>query len=868
MNLSKEIIEHERIKTTEAKAKAVKPEVEKLITLAKRGDLHARRQALSTLCAGQVRGAQAVRGPRAPLRRPPRWLHAHPQARSAPQRRDRDGLHRAGLTRRRLRRGAAAGDGHQADARVRRHRLRRLGAPARAGAPCRRRSSGRCARFSASTASDGGPLTLTVAGRTDRGVHAWGQVASYAHEAVDPLRLNGAARPTTSRCSPPSRRPDGFDARRDAISRTYCYRVLARRARSVFERATRALVAAPARPRGAGRVRERAPRQARLHRVHAHRDRAHALRARGAARAEWRAATATLLEFWIEADTFMRHMNRVLVGTMLEVASGRRTLERVRGRCSSGRPRAQAGPTAPAHGLALASVAYPPGVQPRRIGRVSILRKRRLTRRPPVSRAGPYAGAEPMLNVLLTNDDGIEAEGLQAMRGALVGARWRTPRGDRARRQPLGDGALDHHAPAAVGRRGAVRGRHRRLRHRRHAGGLRAAREPRAGRGLRRRSGRRRASTTARTSAMTSPTRARSRRRSRASCWACPRSPSPSSRARARSTTASTAASASRSRRRSSRGWWSGSRTCRCRRRTLLNVNVPAGEPGGVEVTSLGKRIYRDELKLEREEEHRRRYWIYGSDPGFHDEPGTDLAAVAAGRIAVTPIHFDLTDRAGLRGARRLRPGGAARAADRRSASATRRRERPRQGASPQDARASAGAARAARAPRAPLLRARRPGDRRRRVRRAAGRAARDRGATHPELRTPDSPTQRVGGEPVGRLEKVEHLEPMLSLGNVRSEEELRAWVERMRNHLAREGIAEPRFQYVVEPKIDGLAISLVYRDGVLRARRHARQRRDRRGRHAQPAHDRRDPAARARTRRRCWRCAARSTCRWRTSPR
>ena len=88
--------------------------------------------------------------------------------------------------------------------------------------------------------------------------------------------------------------------------------------------------------------------------------------------------------------------------------------------------------------------------------------------------------------------------------------------------------------------------------------------------------------------------------------------------------------------------------------------------------------------------------------------------------------------------------------------------------------------------------------------------------AEHPELRTPDSPTQRVGGEPVGRLEKVAHLEPMLSLGNVRSEEELRAWVERMRNHLAREGIAEPRFQYVVEPKIDGLAISLIYRDGVL----------------------------------------------------
>jgi DNA ligase (NAD+) len=88
--------------------------------------------------------------------------------------------------------------------------------------------------------------------------------------------------------------------------------------------------------------------------------------------------------------------------------------------------------------------------------------------------------------------------------------------------------------------------------------------------------------------------------------------------------------------------------------------------------------------------------------------------------------------------------------------------------------------------------------------------------AEHPELLTPDSPTQRVGGEPVGRLEKVEHLEPMLSLDNVRSEEELRAWVERMRNHLAREGIARPRFKFAVEPKIDGLAISLVYRDGVL----------------------------------------------------
>jgi DNA ligase (NAD+) len=88
--------------------------------------------------------------------------------------------------------------------------------------------------------------------------------------------------------------------------------------------------------------------------------------------------------------------------------------------------------------------------------------------------------------------------------------------------------------------------------------------------------------------------------------------------------------------------------------------------------------------------------------------------------------------------------------------------------------------------------------------------------ARHPSLVRADSPTQRVGGEPVGRLEKVRHLEPMLSLPNVRSEQELRAWVERMRNHLKREGIVDPRFEFVVEPKIDGLAISLVYRNGVL----------------------------------------------------
>jgi DNA ligase (NAD+) len=85
----------------------------------------------------------------------------------------------------------------------------------------------------------------------------------------------------------------------------------------------------------------------------------------------------------------------------------------------------------------------------------------------------------------------------------------------------------------------------------------------------------------------------------------------------------------------------------------------------------------------------------------------------------------------------------------------------------------------------------------------------------YPELVTPDSPTQRVGAEPISDLVKVRHPQRMLSLANARSGEELQAWIQRMRNHLAREGIEDPSFEFVVEPKIDGLAISLLYRDGV-----------------------------------------------------
>jgi DNA ligase (NAD+) len=88
--------------------------------------------------------------------------------------------------------------------------------------------------------------------------------------------------------------------------------------------------------------------------------------------------------------------------------------------------------------------------------------------------------------------------------------------------------------------------------------------------------------------------------------------------------------------------------------------------------------------------------------------------------------------------------------------------------------------------------------------------------ADHPKLRTPDSPTQRVGAPPLDRFEQVEHAEQMLSLGNARNEEELRAWETRIRNYLKRLDISASEFSYTTEPKIDGLAMTLTYEDGVL----------------------------------------------------
>ncbi|MEK7519781.1 MAG: NAD-dependent DNA ligase LigA [Patescibacteria group bacterium] len=81
----------------------------------------------------------------------------------------------------------------------------------------------------------------------------------------------------------------------------------------------------------------------------------------------------------------------------------------------------------------------------------------------------------------------------------------------------------------------------------------------------------------------------------------------------------------------------------------------------------------------------------------------------------------------------------------------------------------------------------------------------------HPELVTPDSPTQRVGGAPLAQFTKVRHTTPMLSLDDAFSEDEMRAWEERIKKVYPR-GI----FSYFAELKIDGFAISLVYRAGVL----------------------------------------------------
>jgi tRNA pseudouridine38-40 synthase len=200
-------------------------------------------------------------------------------------------------------------------------------------------------------------VRLTVAGRTDTGVHAWGQVASYEGSPA-PVRSLNALLPGDVAALECSSAQPSFDARRDATSRAYCYRVLARVAPSALQSGRvlfwphridlSLLEGCAASLVGTHDFTAFTPTETE-----------HVRFSREVLAAYWRRSPEwpDVLEFWIEADAFMRHMNRVLVGTMLEVGGGRRSLEDFTA-LLTGRSRSEAGPTAPPHGLALVGVGY------------------------------------------------------------------------------------------------------------------------------------------------------------------------------------------------------------------------------------------------------------------------------------------------------------------------------------------------------------------------------------------------------------------------------------------------------------------------------------------------------------------------------
>ncbi len=199
-------------------------------------------------------------------------------------------------------------------------------------------------------------VPLTVAGRTDAGVHALGQVASYEGDPVPVAGLNALLPDDIAAlsCAPA---PEGFNARFDATSRAYTYLLLNRRGRSALQRGRAlhwphvidiaALDACAVALVGVHDFTAFTPTET-----------DHVRFSRQVFGAFWKTGGSEgLVEFWIEADAFMRHMNRVLVGTMLEVSGGRRSLESFVA-LLDGAPRSVAGPTAPAYGLYLAGVGY------------------------------------------------------------------------------------------------------------------------------------------------------------------------------------------------------------------------------------------------------------------------------------------------------------------------------------------------------------------------------------------------------------------------------------------------------------------------------------------------------------------------------